>query len=151
MLALPRKLLFAVEAVVDIARQPGGDPVPSRDITRRQGIPPRYLEQVLQHLVRAGILVGVRGPRGGYRLARERRRITLGEITRVIAAMDRAGDPLEAEGGSELARKVVRPVWAEVRDAFMTRLDTVTVEDLCHRAREAGIGAKETSPLDFTI
>ena len=42
------------------------------------------LEQVLQQLVRADILRGVRGPRGGYRLARERRRISLGEVVRVL-------------------------------------------------------------------
>ena len=67
MFRLSKKLLFAIEAVVDIAYNAGGTPVQSSEITRRQGIPRRYLEQVLQHLVRAGILSGVRGPRGGYR------------------------------------------------------------------------------------
>ena len=76
MLRLTKKLLFAIEAVLDIAYNAGTLPVQSGEITRRQGIPRRYLEQVLQQLVRAGVLQGVRGPRGGYRLARERRRIT---------------------------------------------------------------------------
>jgi Rrf2 family iron-sulfur cluster assembly transcriptional regulator len=78
MVRLTKKLLFAIEAVLDIAYNAGDLPVQSGEITRRQGIPRRYLEQVLQQLVRASVLAGVRGPRGGYRLARERRRITLG-------------------------------------------------------------------------
>ena len=57
-------MLFAIEAVLDIAYHAGSEPVQSRDITRRQDIPRRYLEQALQHLVRRGILIGVRGPRG---------------------------------------------------------------------------------------
>ena len=84
MFQLPKKVLFAIEAVLDIAYHTGAEPVQSKDITRRQGIPRRYLEQALQQLVRHGILVGVRGPRGGYRLARERRSITIGIIVRVV-------------------------------------------------------------------
>ena len=70
MLKSSRKLLFAIEAVLDIAYNAADTPVQSREITERQGIPRRYLEPVLQHLVRADILIGVRGPRGGYRLGR---------------------------------------------------------------------------------
>ena len=100
MLRLTKKLLFAIEAVLDIAYNGGAQPVQSGEITGRQGIPRRYLEQVLQQLVRAGILEGVRGPKGGYRLARERRRISLGEIVRVVQSLDGAGDPLGEEGGA---------------------------------------------------
>ena len=81
MLRLSRKLMFAIEAVVDIAYNAADTPVQSKDIATRQNIPRRYLEQVLQQFVREGVLSGVRGPRGGYRLARERRRVTLGQIT----------------------------------------------------------------------
>ncbi|MEK9662300.1 MAG: Rrf2 family transcriptional regulator, partial [Alphaproteobacteria bacterium] len=56
MLRLSRKTLFAIEAVLDIAYNAGPEPVQSREITRRQGIPSRYLEQVLQQLVREGLL-----------------------------------------------------------------------------------------------
>ena len=78
MIRLSKKALLALEAVVDIAYNARPEPVQSKELTQRQGIPQRYLEQVMQQLVRAGILRGVRGPRGGYRLARERRRITAG-------------------------------------------------------------------------
>ena len=61
---LSKKTMFALEAVLDVAFHVGEHPVRSGDITERQRIPKRYLEQVLQHLVRAGILSGKRGPRG---------------------------------------------------------------------------------------
>ena len=84
MFKLPKKMLFAIEAVIDIAYNAGGMPVQNNEITQRQGIPKRYLEQVLQKLVRSELLISIRGPGGGYKLARERRRITLGDICRVV-------------------------------------------------------------------
>ena len=84
MLRPSKKTALAFEAVVDIAFHGGAEPVQSQDIARRLRLPRRYLEQVLQQLVRCGILKGVRGPRGGYRLARERRRVTVGEVIRVL-------------------------------------------------------------------
>src|SRR5690242_13118139 len=134
MLRISKKLMFAIEAVLDIAYNAGSEPVQSGEITRRQGIPMRYLEQVLQQLVRAGILAGVRGPRGGYRLARERRRITIGEIVRIVRSMETAADPVEDPAGSVLGHKVVRPLWVELQEDCMTRLDSITIEDMCLRA-----------------
>lgn len=151
MLRLTKKLLFAIEAVLDIAYNASNSPVQSGDITSRQGIPRRYLEQVLQQLVRAGILEGVRGPRGGYRLARERRRITVGEIVRVVKTLETGDDPLEGEAGSALGRSVVRPLWAELQEELMQRLDNVTIEELCTRAHQAGIAGEYAARLDFSI
>jgi len=151
MLRLTKKLLFAIEAVLDIAYNGGALPVQSAEITGRQGIPRRYLEQVLQQLVRAGILEGVRGPKGGYRLARERRRVTVGEIVRVVRALDTGDDPLEENGGSELGRSVVRPLWSDLQEELMKRLDTVTIEELCIRAHQVGVAGEYASRLDFSI
>ena len=151
MLRLSKKMLFAIEAVVDIAYHSGGQPVQSGDITRRQGIPRRYLEQVLQRLVRAKILSGVRGPRGGYNLARERRRITVGEIIRIVRAMELSGDPLADETGSELAVKVIRPLWLDLQSEVMTRLDELTIDDLCNDANKRGVASEGRQNLDFTI
>ncbi len=151
MLRLTKKLLFAIEAVLDIAYNASNAPVQSGDITGRQGIPRRYLEQVLQQLVRAGILEGVRGPRGGYRLARERRRITVGEIVRVVKTLETGDDPLEGEAGSALGRAVVRPLWADLQEELMQRLDNVTIEELCTRAHRAGIAGEYAARLDFSI
>jgi Rrf2 family protein len=151
MLRLSKKLLFAIEAVVDIAYNGSLAPVRSSDISERQGIPRRYLEQVLQQLVRAGILAGQRGPKGGYRLARERRRISLGEIIRVVRATEGAENPLDAMEGSDLGQKVVRPLWQEVESEMMGRFDEITIEDLCGRARKAKIDREAPTVADFSI
>ena len=151
MFKLSRKVLFAIEAVVDIAYHSGGQPVQSKEITRRQGIPRRYLEQVLQHLVRAEILVGVRGPRGGYNLARERRRVSVGEIIRVVRALETASDPLDTDASSELAEAVIRPLWGELQDEVMKRLDHLSVDDLCNRAHAQGVESEGRQYLDFSI
>ncbi len=151
MLRITKKMLFAIEAVLDIAYHAGAEPVQSREITRRQGIPQRYLEQALQHLVRDDILVGVRGPRGGYRLARERRRITVGDIVRSVRKMETAEDPLQTEQGSDLGQKVVRPLWNEVQEDVMQRLDATSIDDLCQNANKVGIESEGRQNLDFII
>ena len=157
MFRLSKKLLFAIEAVVDIAYHAGPGPVRSIDISRRQGIPRRYLEQVLQHLVHNGVLAGQRGPKGGYRLARERRRISLGDITRVVLDLtedpfgDDGGREATQNGGSALGREVVRPLWRELEDEMLERLDAITIEELCLRARRAGLEGDRFRDLDFSI
>jgi Rrf2 family protein len=150
MLNFSKKLLYAIEAVADIAYNTGGEPVQSGDITQRQGIPRRYLEPVLQQLVRAGILAGVRGPKGGYRLARERRRITLGDITRVVCAVDEEEEP-DVVTKSEIGVKVIQPMWTRLHGDCMARLDQITIEELCRQARSAGVESDAFRRLDFTI
>ena len=151
MLRLPKKMMFALEAVVDIAYNARPGPVQSKDISRRQGIPPRYLEQVMQQLVHAGVLKGVRGPRGGYILARERRRITAGEVVRIVAAIDDDEQRDDDFAASSLGREVVRPLWREVEDVAMQRLDAVTLEELCRRARDQGVENAAGTGADFAI
>jgi Rrf2 family protein len=151
MFRFPKKALFAIEAVLDIAYHAGLQPVQSREITRRQDIPKRYLEQALQSLVRHGILVGVRGPRGGYRLARERRRISLGQIIRAVGKADEPGDFLNDDGGRALNRSVLRPLWLELHNDFVARLDTITLDELCERANRAGLTSEGRDQLDFSI
>ena len=152
MLRLSRKLMFAIEAVVDIAYNAADTPVQSKDIATRQNIPRRYLEQVLQQLVREGVLCGVRGPRGGYRLARERRRVTLGQITRIVAAMEDTSDHVESWMGSMLGRELLRPIWHELQDDALAKLDQISIEDLCVRAHDSGIeGACKHIEVDFAI
>lgn len=148
---ITKKMLYAIEAVLDIAYHAGPEPVQSREITRRQGIPQRYLEQALQHLVRDDILIGVRGPRGGYRLAKERRRIKVGDIVRSVRAMETGEDPLESGKGSDLGQKVVRPLWMSIQDEIMARLDATTVDQLCQNADSAGIESEGRKNLDFII
>ncbi|HEV2300086.1 MAG TPA: Rrf2 family transcriptional regulator [Stellaceae bacterium] len=151
MIRLTKKLLFAIEAVLDIAYNGGLVPVRSSEITSRQGIPRRYLEPVLQQLVRRGILVGIRGPSGGYRLARERRRISLGDIVRTVSGLQTAEDPISDPAGSALGHQVVRPLWHELAGETMRRLDGLTLDELCARAHRAGIAGGLADCGDFDI
>jgi len=136
---LSKKTMFAIEAVLDVAFHVGEHPVRSGDITERQRIPKRYLEQVLQHLVRAGILSGKRGPRGGYRLGRNRSDITLGEVIRVVRRLEAETEPNDMSVGSALAHEIVWPMWEQLREEMMTQLDKITIDDLCQRARAKGL------------
>jgi Rrf2 family protein len=150
MLKLSRKTQLALEAVIDIAFNARPEPVQAKEITSRQGVPQRYLEQVMQQLVRAGILKGVRGPRGGYRLAKERRRITVGEVVRVAESID-DGDGDDLNGRSDLGARIVTPLIQSLQDEVMTRLDAISIEDLCQRARSAGVDCGGRTTADFTI
>jgi len=151
MLKLSKKMLFAIEAVLDIAYHSGAEPVQSREITRRQCIPRRYLEQALQQLVRSDVLIGVRGPRGGYRLARERRRISIGDIVRVVREMETSDDPIHDAGGSDLGIKVVRPRWIKLQASVMKQLDAISIDDLCDDAVKSKIKSEGRANLDFSI
>jgi Rrf2 family transcriptional regulator, iron-sulfur cluster assembly transcription factor len=139
MIRLTKRLLFAIEAVLDIAYNCGTTPVRSAEITAREGIPRRYLEPVLQELVRNGILVGIRGPSGGYRLAKERGRTSLGDIVRTVRHLETGEDPISDPAGSALGHQVVRPLWIELQEETMRRLDALTLDELCARAQRAGI------------
>ena len=143
--------MFAIEAVLDIAYNSGAQPVQSREINSRQGIPRRYLEPVLQQLVRAGVLDGVRGPRGGYRLARERRKITLAEIAEAVRSTESTGDPFEITPGSPLGQEIVRPLCIELVTQWTKELEKISIEDLCLRARETGIDSAAATSADFSI
>lgn len=144
-----RRLQVAIEAVLYIALNSAAGPVQSRDITDRQGIAPRYLEPILQRLGRANIVLGVRGPRGGYRLARERRRITIGDIVRTVMESG-DGEPLKGPT-TDLARQVIGPYWTKCEEQFLARLDETTIEMLCRRAHEEGLFRPPPQPADYTI
>jgi Rrf2 family transcriptional regulator, iron-sulfur cluster assembly transcription factor len=150
MLRLSRKTLLALEAVIDIAFNARPEPVQAKEITARQGVPQRYLEQVMQQLVRAGILKGVRGPRGGYRLARERRRISVGDVVRVAESIEDVEEE-KIRPRSDLGLRIVAPLIQSLQDDVMVRLDSVSIEDLCQRARNQGVDGGQGAGADFTI
>jgi Rrf2 family iron-sulfur cluster assembly transcriptional regulator len=150
MLKLSRKTLLALEAVIDIAFNARPEPVQAKEITARQGVPQRYLEQVMQQLVRAGVLKGVRGPRGGYRLAKERRRISVGDVVRVAESLeDEESEAIDPR--SELGIRIVSPLIQTLQDEVMARLDAISIEDLCQRARTAGVDCGGGTSADFAI
>ncbi|MBF0357536.1 MAG: Rrf2 family transcriptional regulator [Magnetococcales bacterium] len=153
MLKFSKKLLYAIEAVTDIAYNSGGEPVQIREVTSRQGVPQRYLEQVMQRLVKAGILKGIRGPRGGYMLARERAKISVGDIARVVMVVDannESGLPPDMAVGP-IGRQVIRPLWAEFQEQILEMMDQVTVEELTTRAFKNRVPSDVYNRITYSI
>ena len=153
MLKFSKKLLYAIEAVTDIAYNSGGEPVQIREVTSRQGVPQRYLEQVMQRLVKAGILKGIRGPRGGYLLARERAKISVGDIARVVMVVEEdmeSGLPNDMAVGP-IGRQVIRHLWAEFQEQILTMMDGVTVEELTTRAFKNGVPSEVYNRITYSI
>jgi Rrf2 family transcriptional regulator, iron-sulfur cluster assembly transcription factor len=133
---LSRKGLFAIAAVVDVALQKDRQPIAAKTLAVRHGLSPRHLEAVLQALVRGGILKGIRGPHGGYLLARERHDVTANEILRAAGAIDET----EEELNSELVAKVVLPVLSAVEQECAQALSRISLDDIVNRAALNGHG-----------
>jgi Rrf2 family transcriptional regulator, iron-sulfur cluster assembly transcription factor len=129
---LPRKGILAIAAVIDIALNARGRPVAAKALASRHHLPPRHLEPVLQALVRHGILRGIRGPRGGYELARDQRRITADDILRAAGTVDEHDDTHSVD--SALLSKVVIPALAQAEQAFSNALSRINIEELAHSA-----------------
>jgi Rrf2 family iron-sulfur cluster assembly transcriptional regulator len=147
---LSRRARLAILAVVDIALHSRPSPIAAKALASRHLLPPRHLEILLQGLVHAKILKGVRGPRGGYELARERRRITLGEIVRTAISLS-TGD-LETVGAhSLLMEKVIDPAVRKAGASFLDNLDLITVEHLCDSAEKAHVLEEYKTSVDFAI
>ena len=128
-----RKSILAIAAVIDVAIHALGRPVSAKALAARHRLPPRHLEPVLQALVRDGILKGVRGPHGGYELARERKRITAEDILRAAGSAEDAGEP--PLPGSALVNGVVRPALVEAERAFSAALGRINIDDLAKQAQ----------------
>ncbi|MCR0983489.1 RrF2 family transcriptional regulator [Roseomonas populi] len=145
------RALTAVSVLLDVAFHAGrganGAVAGGAEVAERLGAARRGIEPVFQALSRAGLLEGVRGPRGGYRLARRPRDIRLSEAVAAVAD--------GAEGGSDLSgplhAKVVGPLWAELDEALRERLEGLTLEDLLRRSQAAGLNPPTSEPLNFVI
>jgi Rrf2 family protein len=137
---------YGVRALFDVAYHGGGQPTQIKDISRRQKISQRYLEQIFNKLLKAGLLKSRRGPRGGYMLSRDPAEITVGDI---IAAAQGPIVPVRclAEGTHEPRRKecdildscITRHVWRETQRMLVDYYKSVSIADLCALARQQGV------------
>jgi Rrf2 family iron-sulfur cluster assembly transcriptional regulator len=139
---LPRKGLLAIAAVVDVALHTEGRPVSAKALATRHGLPPRHLESVLQSLVRDGILKGIRGPRGGYQLARDRQGVTANDILRAAGSVD----GLEKSTSSDLIDKVVMPALSLAESEFGRALSRINLADMTRRAESLNRGNEPGTP-----
>ena len=146
MFKIPKRIIYAIEAVLDIALNSGLEPVRNESIAKRQGIPKRYLEQTLQTLVKNRILVASRGPKGGYRLAKERRKITISDI--IISIMKTQNE--ESNFKSKLSNNIIKPLLSELNETCYKKLGQVTVEDIYNKIKKNAKKNKKEY-LDFVI
>lgn len=145
---------YALRAVLALGLRYGPGVVATHKIAEEQRIPKRFLEQILNDLKDAGVVESRRGVLGGYRLARPPQGISLAEIVRHIdgplapirCASENFYEPCTCP---DEARCGIRSVMQEVRAAIVKVLESVTVAQLCERARKLGFGPATT--LDYMI
>ncbi len=131
---------YASRAMLELSVRYAEGALHIRDISAAQGIPERFLEQILLQLKRAGYLRSRKGPKGGYFLAKPPSRISVAEVIRVmdgpLAPIDcvsvTAHDPCPREPYCGL-----KGLWKEVRDAVAEILERTTFEDMAERSRVA--------------
>jgi len=144
-----RKLFYVVEAMLIIAYNSGEKAVSSKEIAKMQGLPPRYLEQLMQRLVRDGLLRGMRGPRGGYVLAKERRRITVADICKAL------GEEKEEEHkgykATQFGQKIIKPLWEKIDGVVLDSFKEINLADLCEDAQSRSIRKNSQEKTDFII
>ena len=131
---------YAIKAVLDLALHRDRDLIPIQEIAGREGIPQRYLEQVLLALKRAGILTSKRGSAGGYHLTKSPEEITVGAVLR---AVEGAGAPFEPHArprnghGDDLTE-----LWRRIGDAVSQVVDQLTFGELAAQAAERRAAAR---------
>ncbi|MGC2222839.1 MAG: Rrf2 family transcriptional regulator [Methylocella sp.] len=147
MILLSRRGHLALAAVVDVAIHARPTPIAAKALAARLELPPRHLESLLQTLVHANILKGVRGPRGGYELARERRRITAASVLRAVSSENGSGEAPHCR----LVMQLVAPIVEAAGKAFLEELETITIDDICRRAEDLKLGDEKNLGADFAI
>lgn len=128
---LSSRVKYALLALIELASHPTPTiPLKISEITAKQPVPERYLEQIFTDLRREGIVQSQRGARGGYTLAREPWWITVLEIITVIE-----GDRRGREEGEEVTieKDLVQEVWQQASQAAKSVLGQYTLQDLCQR------------------
>ena len=130
---------YALRAMVDLAQHGGSGPVSRREMAERQEISAEYVAQLFRHLQSAGLVEGVKGPGGGYRLARDAARITAREVVEAVegpVAIVHCTLPCPDEGPAcrRVDGCVTHHLWKRVSEAVTEVLDSVTLRDLADEA-----------------
>jgi Rrf2 family protein len=140
---------YAICGIFDVAYNGQGEPVGTRAISGRQGIPARYLEQIFQRLRRAGLLTSRRGPGGGYLLARPAAEISLRQIVEAIEGP--LADTLVPDS-ADSARTPYGPdfLWPALAAGVGGVLSRISLESLCRDAARSQVErAEPPAPMYF--
>ena len=143
---------YALRALMVLAEHYDRGIVRIQTISEQQGIPKRFLEQILNDVKAGGFVESRRGIAGGYQLAHPPEQITLAALIRYLegALMEL---PLDTEGGRQRVRPdasqlAIRSVMQEVRESILSVLEHITLADLCERARKL---RRDDTGLDYVI
>ncbi len=134
------KATYGIMAALDLALQNGDSPIQAKAIARRQGIPLRFLEQVLHAMKKAGLVDSLRGAQGGYLLNKLPGEISLAEI---VEALDGSLSPASARRAAarrlrerERQEFLLATVWEQVRQAELGVLSAITLQELVERHQQ---------------
>lgn len=140
---LSTKGQYAVRAMVDLAYYSKDKPVTLHEISEREDISLNYLEQLFAKLRRNGIVNSVRGPGGGYVLAKKPDEINIGEI---IEAVEESLSPVACvegdKGCNRIDKCVTFKLWKGLGDRIKDFLSSITVQNLCDDAGKIFEGHK---------
>jgi Rrf2 family protein len=123
---------YALRFMIDLAQHDNGEYTALKDISQRQDISIKYLEQITSLLSKFGLLQSVRGPQGGYKLARLPAQYTVGQILRITEGNLAPVTCLEADPNN-CPRKEFCPtlfLWEGLEKTVNNYLDGITLEDL---------------------
>lgn len=130
---LSARVEYALLALLEMAsRYAQQEPLKMSEITAKQAIPDRYLEQILTNLRRSGVVQSQRGAKGGYLLAREPWQITLMDIVASVEG-DRDSRENQTPDLLTLEKDLVLEVWQQARAASHAVLSGFTLQDLCQK------------------
>ncbi len=145
------KIMVLVEALLYIAHHQDTQPLGGKKLAEILDISPRYLEPLLQVLVRENILNSTRGPRGGYSFQKSKEAVKLSDVIIAFNTKEAA----EKQRSSPVFEALVAPIFHEARAIYIEALENITIADLCERAKDAGISdilnEKTDSRLDYII
>ena len=131
---------YGVRAILDIAINQKSGPVQVKEISRRQSIPERFLEQVMASLKKAALVEAFRGAQGGYLLAKSARKISLADVIQALEGpltlMECVSEEESSQRCDQVSLCVIRDVWIGVQSAIVEALASITVEDMCQKLRE---------------
>jgi Rrf2 family protein len=148
---LSHQVQYAICGAFDLAYNGQGASVQIRVISERQGIPARYLEQIFQHLRRAGLVTSKRGPGGGYTLARSPARISLLEIVEAVEGP--LTEALRMKPPDPPGSGSFRPdfLWDSLASRIGSTLEETSLEALCGAAARAEVERAEGDPPMYFI
>ena len=132
---------YALRALVDLAQHVGEGPVSRQDIAVRQEISTAYVAQLFRRLRAAGLVDGVKGPGGGYVLARDAATIRAGDVVRAVEGPIAAVDCTVSDSEpacNRADRCTTRLLWQRLSEVMEEFLDSVTLADLCDQAQYPG-------------